>query len=147
LDLTDGHLLAPPQTAVDGQVYNVAVSPDGRYVATGGAPGQVRLWDTTTFRQVGPDLPTPLGATTSRVRFAPDGSLVAVFSSQDGQYAPLTPGDPTAGGDLRHGPIVWVYPVGRSSWTAAACRTVGRPLSRDEWDTYLPELGYDPACR
>ena len=57
ISIADGHLLGPAQEAVAGLVYNVSVSPDGRYVATGGAPGQVRLWDTSTFREIGPVLP------------------------------------------------------------------------------------------
>ena len=115
ISLADGHLLAPPQVAVDGIVYNVSVSPDGRYVATGGAPGQIRLWDTSTFREVGPDLPTPIEAGTARVRFAPDGSLVAVFSAFEGVPTTEEPLDQASGADLRHGAVVWSYPIGRSA--------------------------------
>ena len=146
--VSTGKLLAPPQEAVGGQVYNVSVSPDGRYVATTGAPGEMRLWDTTTFRQVGPDLPSPISGGDARVRFAPDGSLVGVFApdplpTKQDMAEPVTAG---AGHDLRHGPVVWVYPVGRTAWIKQACGTVGRQLTRDEWNTYLPELAYDPAC-
>ncbi len=145
--MTDGHLLAPPQIAVDGLVYNVTVSPDGRYVVTGGAPGQVRLWDTTTFRQVGPDLPAPVDAGVARVRFTPEGSVVAVYAPFP--YTPTAEGgtDDTSGGDLRHGDVVWVFPVGRAAWTAQACAIVGRPLSHEEWSQYLPDVDYQPACR
>jgi WD40 repeat protein len=146
--VSTGRLLAPPQEAVGGQVYNVSVSPDGRYVATTGAPGEVRLWDTTTFRQVGPDLPSPISGGDARVRFAPDGSLVGVFSpdpppSDQNMAEPVTAG---SGHDLRHGAAIWIYPVGRAAWVKQACGTVGRQLTRDEWNTYLPELAYDPAC-
>jgi WD40 repeat protein/DNA-binding SARP family transcriptional activator len=147
VSLADGHLLAPPQLAVDGQVYNVNVSPDGRYVVTAGAPGQVRLWDTQTFRQVGPDLPSPVGSQTARVRFTPDGSVAAVFS-------PYFEGQPRAekpqiadGGDVSHGPVLWIYPVGSAAWRDQACRVAGRTLTQAEWDTYLAGQEYDPACR
>ena len=148
ISVSTGKLLAPPQNAVDGQVYNVSVSPDGRYVATTGAPGQVRLWDTTTFREVGPDLPTPVSGGDARVRFAPDGSLVGVFSPNPPASTQdlAEPADAAAGHDLRHGPVVWVYPVGRTAWIKQACTVVGRQLTRDEWNTYLPELAYKPSC-
>ena len=133
--------------AVDGLVYNVSVSPDGRYVVTGGAPGQVRIWDTTTFREVGPTLPGPVDAGVARVRFTPDGSLVSVFTPLDGSLVQTGGLDVASGGDLRHGPVAWVYPVGRAAWSAAACRVVGRPLTRAEWNTFLPQQPYAPACR
>jgi DNA-binding SARP family transcriptional activator/WD40 repeat protein len=145
--IADGHLLAPAQNAVDGIVNNVNVSPDGRYVVTGGAPGQVRLWDTAAFRQVGPDLPAPIDAGTARVRFTPDGSLVAVFTAFQGNPASSGAPDMTAGGDLRHGPVLWVYPVGRAAWEADACHVVGRPLTTDEWHTFLPTEAYQPICQ
>jgi DNA-binding SARP family transcriptional activator/WD40 repeat protein len=38
LDAKDGHPLAPPQPANDGELNNVSISPDGRYIATSGEP-------------------------------------------------------------------------------------------------------------
>jgi WD40 repeat protein/DNA-binding SARP family transcriptional activator len=144
--IADGHQLAPPQIAVNGLVYNVSVSPDGRYVVTGGAPGQARLWDTTTFRQLGPDLPAPVDAAVARVRFTPDGSVVVVYAPDE--TIPVMAGtDVTAGGDQRHGPVVWVIPIGPAVWSAQACSVVGRPLTLQEWSTYLPDVAYQPACR
>jgi WD40 repeat protein len=146
VSMADGHLLAPPQIAVDGQVYNVSVSPDGRYVATSGAPGQVKLWDTSTFREVGPDLPAPQGAATARARFAPDGSLVVAYSPDNAALDMKAPLDGTSGGDLRHGAAVWQYPVGRAAWERLACSLVGRPLTPEEWATFLPATAYRPTC-
>ena len=147
VSIADGRLLGPAQVAVDGLVYNVSVSPDGRYVVTGGAPGQVRIWDTTTFREVGPTLPGPVDAGVARVRFTPDGSLVSVFTPMDGSIVQTGGLDVASGGDLRHGPVVWVYPVGRAAWSDAACAVVHRPLTRAEWSTFLPQQPYAPACR
>ena len=107
----------------------MSVSPDGRYVATSGAPGQVKLWDTSTFREVGPDLPSPQGAATARARFAPDGSLVVAYSPDNAALDMKAPLDGTSGGDLRHGAAVWQYPVGRAAWERLACSLVGRPLT------------------
>ena len=144
--LADGHLLAPPQIAVDGQVYNVSVSPDGKYVVTSGAPGQVRLWDTATFREVGPAFPSPVGAATARARFAPDGSLVVMYSPGLPSLGLDEPVARTSGGDLGHGAVIWTYPIGREAWEAQACSRVGRTLTQDEWNTFLPGVAYDPVC-
>jgi WD40 repeat protein len=34
-----------------------------------------------------------------------------------------------------------------TSWSEHACRLAGRALTRAEWDVFLPDRGYDPACR
>jgi len=31
-------------------------------------------------------------------------------------------------------------------WLDGACRLAGRALSRDEWQRYLPDQAYQPAC-
>ena len=40
-----------------------------------------------------------------------------------------------------------VWDLDPSHWVAAACRLAGRNLTRDEWDTYLSDLGsYRSTC-
>ncbi|MFJ3792720.1 helix-turn-helix domain-containing protein [Kitasatospora sp. NPDC090091] len=60
-------------------VNGLAISPDGRLVATGDSQGQVALWDARTTARVaelqGHD---GVGAPVQDVRFSPDGSLLAV---------------------------------------------------------------------
>lgn len=65
----------------EGPVYDAAISPDGRLIATGGADGTVRLWDT----QTGQTLFTLTGATGAvwGVAFSPDGRRLA-GASRDG---------------------------------------------------------------
>ena len=70
-------------------VAALALSPDGRYLATVDGNGQVQLWDTTTRLAVG--LPLPLGSlsngdlsfTPTAVAFSADGSVL-VGASQFG---------------------------------------------------------------
>jgi serine/threonine-protein kinase len=59
----------------------VAFSPDGRLLARGGADGKVRLWDTTTLREI-VALPGQ-GTSILTVAFSPDGRLLA-FGGLDG---------------------------------------------------------------
>jgi len=80
------------------------------------------------------------------VSVSPDGSLVAVFAPFEGVPTTNAPPDQASGADLRHGAVVWSYPIGRSAWAANACRIVGRSLSHEEWNTFLPELAYQPSC-
>jgi WD40 repeat protein len=123
LDAKDGHPLAPPQRANDGQVLNVSISPDGRYIATSGEPPSLAVWDTRTFRQVGIPLPLDVTASYARTRFAPDGRLVVA-----------------SGSTLR------AFTIDPAKWLARACQEARRTLTRAEFEEALPGRPYRPAC-
>jgi WD40 repeat protein len=59
---------------------SVAFSPDGQTVATGGADGNVRLWDAATQQEIGPPMSSDLKPVAA-VTFSPDGTLVAAGSA------------------------------------------------------------------
>jgi len=122
----DGHPLVSGLPA-GGPVTGGALTDNGRTVVTATSSGVVRLWDTESFTQLGPDLPRPSGVsgtTGSQVWVDSLGRVVTVF------------GDGNA----------WMYPADRAAWEKLACALAGRQLTRSEWRTYLPDRAYQPAC-
>jgi RNA polymerase sigma factor (sigma-70 family) len=64
---------------------DLALSPDGKLLAAGGGPNQIRLWDTATGRVLR-ELALEDGQVVKHVAFAPDGRSLAVVN-QDGTAA------------------------------------------------------------
>jgi WD40 repeat protein len=123
IDAKDGHPLAPPLRANEGEVLNVSISPDGRYISASGEPPRVTIWDTRTFRQVGDPLPLDVNALDARARFAPDGRLI-----------------------VTSGTVLRAFTIDPAKWLARACQEAGRTLTRAEFEEVLPGRSYAPAC-
>jgi WD40 repeat protein len=79
-NLTDQARITAHPFASPAQGDAVAFSPGGQNIATGGADGNVRLWNAATQQEIGPPMSSdakPVAA----VSFSPDGTLVAAGSA------------------------------------------------------------------
>jgi len=94
-------------------------------LATPSDPGasSLQLWDTASLQPVGDAISLPTDA----------GRVVA---NRDGRRL--------ANGGARGFAVLW--DLDPSRWEAMACRIANRSLTRAEWDRYLPNRAYHPAC-
>ncbi|MEU1178953.1 hypothetical protein ABZ464_15125 [Streptomyces sp. NPDC005820] len=103
----------------------LALSPDGHTLAVGGDAGTLQLWDTTTQQPLGGPLPTA-GEPLTSLAFTPDGTTLYTA----GLHVPL-----------QH------YDLDPARVTAHVCaRAGGKDLTREEWRTYAPDVGYRRVC-
>jgi WD40 repeat protein len=135
-------LLVPPLTGHTSRATSVAVSPDGKMVAGGGcalyqdpgycAQGGIILWDLETGRPLGQQLAgvsqplTGYGNRVASLAFSPDGRRLAA-GHVDG--------------------VVQTWLVGVEAWSEAACSSVKRNMSQEEWQYYLGgDIPYRETC-
>ena len=126
--LADRRPAFPPLSGHTGPVTGVAFDEAGSFLATTSAFGGTRLWDPATGigygdELVGSPIPDSLAPTIDlpflglRNSFSPDGKLLAVAGV--GERGMLWEVDPAV-------------------WRERACAIVGRNLTREEWNLYLP---------
>jgi WD40 repeat protein len=122
-DVATGRLLE--SFAGPAQGARLAFSKDGRWLFGSDAQG-LTVWDGRSHRLILPNLRMPANGTGDQL------TLAAVTDNH------LFVGSQTALVDIDLNP---------ARWSSLACRFAGRPLTRDEWNRYLPGRRYDPVCR
>jgi WD40 repeat protein len=164
-----GHLLAMI-SGFHSYVYSVVFSPVDDTLAVGAADSTGRLYAVTGRGRPTPVGPSLLGATDAiyAMAFSPDGSMLA-GAAQDGavhlwavrrsryQLASLVVGggmsavafspDGTtiAASGTDHAVHLWQASPKRAA--KAICATAGTPITRTEWNRYVPGAAYAPPCR
>ncbi len=115
----------PPLREAPGETEQLTFSQDGRLLLVRSSTGSIRLVDTAARTQLGE--PIEQGLDRHRVAaLRPDGRALAV-RTDDG---------------------IRVWDLRPHHWARAVCSMVGRSLTREEWATFLGEVGpYDPSCR
>lgn len=149
----------------------VAFSSDGKLLAAGGENGSLVLWNPRTAQQVGAARSREApGRAVKAVAFSPDGKLLA--SGHDGGTVVLwdvTARKPRELGTLEGyteavNALAFSSPEGRllasvnddgtvrlwdvdpAAWKERACRIANRPLTDDEWESFLPGMEPRPTC-
>jgi WD40 repeat protein len=123
-DATTGDRVTEPAQASAGFVLSVDFAWNGSLIVTGATDGTVRLFDTATLKQVGANIPA-------------DDNLWA--------FAHLLPDDQVL--VLSQSGHAWRWSLDPARWSEQACSVANRTLTESEWQAFLPDREYQPACR
>ena len=114
-----------PMSTGTSEVLSLAISGNGRTLATTSLGGGPRLWDLTSDRPTSDPLPGPQRLR-SAAAFVRDATRL-VIAYDDGRA------------------VLW--DLRPSAWAARACSEANRTLTPGEWNDALPQRPYAPACR
>jgi WD40 repeat protein len=114
-------------TGHQATVYALAFSPDGQTLVSGSFDTTLRLWDVDEEGR-------------ARAHGLPVTGVIdyvnAVTFSPDGRYLYIGSGEAT----------VHILPLSTQASIDYVCRATGNLLGRELWQTYIPQLPYDPPC-
>lgn len=120
---------APARQAAAGLVAALLPSPDGRWLATLGSDGDLRLWDAPTA--------APLGRPLSEEGVP---GLLAWDATGDTLRVMHEAGTEGADGRMR------VIDTDLDRWVAQACSIAHRQLTPTEWAVVRPGVAWRPTC-
>jgi WD40 repeat protein len=117
--------IVPALAGHSGHIRAIAFSGDGHILASGGEDGSTRLWS------------IPLGAP---VKFVMPGDSWI----NDVAFSPEPNGQVLATASANKNVMIWNLSF--NSWTQSGCSLVGRNLSMEEWNRYVPDAVYSRTC-
>jgi len=123
-DAATGKRAAEPANASAGFVLSIDFAWDGSLIVTGATDGTVRLFDTATLKQVGANIPADDNVWTFANVLPGDEMLVLSFSGH-----------------------AWRWDLDPARWSGQACSVANRTLTESEWQAFLPDREYQPACK
>jgi WD40 repeat protein len=117
--------ISPPMIGHQSQIGDLGrgffFGEDGRFLVSAATDG-ARLWDLTTWTEIGDGFPSP--------------NLVAAGGADGGPSLFTSVGDEV---------LIWNLDV--EAWPEIACQAAGRNLTRDEWDRFGPPADpYQATC-
>ncbi len=119
--VSDRSSVGPPLIGHSGSVGAFAFSPDGQALASGGSDQTIIFWDLPTRKILGHL--RGIGGRINDLVFTPNGKTL------------IGAGD---------GIILWDMDL--SSWKTLACSVANRNMTKDEWESFLPDERYHETC-
>ena len=145
-------------------VVNLYPSPDGKRLLVDTGPTGTGLLDATTMQWISRPSSAQAGLVGYLTTWSDDGLRVAsvnegrlshwdgLTGTYLGSAAVTLQGDPVFSKDDKRLLVagddgsVLTWNLDPQSWITAACRLAGRPLTEQEWHTYLPKRAFRPIC-
>jgi WD40 repeat protein len=167
IDPSEQKVLTKVQSS-GGTVFSVAISPDGRKLATGSDIGTTQLWDMTTGAPIGTEIKAANGLVIG-AEFSPDGRNLLTEGSdgstrlfdvqtqreignpfpgrdQIWEEAAFTPDQSKIVAVFSDG-RAYIWPVALRSWESHACDVARRNFTSAEWQQFLgSSYPYTKVC-